>query len=161
MSFESLIKREQYNLAIQGQRPVGDIVQVGRHPLFHRPYFPRLSPVACYLCQACNTRRHRVPTHEIRNLRRVVLRMPQHVRPRTHYRHVAAQHVPELRQLIHAARPHPSTQPRHPIISPARLRSVCLRVQAHRAEFVAVKWPPVLARTQLLEEYWPRRFQPD
>src|SRR5262245_21690661 len=76
---------------------------------------------------------HVLELHELAAVRFDLAR-PERARPDK--AHVAAQDVPELRQLIHGGSPHQPADARHPRIAGARddRTGLCLGVGAHRSE---------------------------
>src|SRR5882672_10260863 len=93
---EASQEREPHDLQVEPHRPVLDVVQVVLDPLFNR----RVPAPAVDLRPARDAGLHLVAQHVLRDL---VLELGDEVRPlrtRTDNRHLAAQHVPELRQLV-------------------------------------------------------------
>src|SRR4051812_22426918 len=89
-------EREPHDLEIEGDGPVFDVVQVVFDSLFER----RITPPSVHLGPAGNSGFHLVAKHVLRN---AVLELLDEKRPfgtRSDDRHVAAEHVPELRQFI-------------------------------------------------------------
>ncbi len=90
-------------------------------------------------------------------------------RPRPHQRHLAAQHVPQLRQLVDAGAPQESPQARRPrvvldlerrpvlFVQRRQLRFAGLGVDDHRAELQHHELPPAQSAPLLTKEHRPRR----
>lgn len=83
--------------------------------------------------------------------------MFQHVGAGAYYRHVAHQHVDELREFVDAAFTQEVAEARFAGIVQGGLQGVALRVHLHGAELVAPEFPSVFSTALLLEEDGTRR----
>lgn len=79
--------------------------------------------------------------------------MFHHVRARTHYAHVAYQHVDELRQLVDVRLAHDVPPLGLSWVVTGCLQGVCLGIHFHAAELQAVKIFAVQPGSFLPEEY--------
>ena len=145
----TLDEREPHDLQIEAHRPVLDVVQVVLDALLER----RVAAPAVHLRPAGDAGLHLVAQHVLRDL---VLELRDEMRPlraRPDDRHVAAQHVPELRQLVDVRAAQELAERRHAAdrrsLRPHR-PGLALGVVVHRAELddrerLAVEAHPLLA----------------
>src|SRR5258708_39137539 len=107
-TLESAKQREPHNLDVEAHRPVLDVVEVVLDSLLERC----VAAPAIHLRPACDACLDLVAEHVLRNAVFELLDEIRTLGPRTDDRHVAAQHVPELRQLVdvEAAQP-PADRP--------------------------------------------------
>src|SRR5687767_3403242 len=93
-------------------------------------------------------------------------------RPRTHKAHIALQDVHQLRQLVEAALPKQSPNPRNPGVlveeQPGRILALaheqlglCVRADSHRPELQQLEAAVTLPHTQLAVEHRPLRVDLD
>src|SRR5438552_3990675 len=102
-------KRPYQNRKIEPQRPVFDVLPVEPHYLLEVDH----AAAAPYLARARDPRLRTQPP-EVMILVAQQVRLEE--RPRPDERHVADQHVPQLRQLVQAPPPEYASQLRHPRI---------------------------------------------
>src|SRR5688572_26406212 len=89
-------KRQPHDLQIEADRPVLDVIEVVLDTLLER----RVAAPPVDLRPAGESGLHLVAKHVLRNLVLELLDEMGSLRPRPDNGHVAAQHVPELRQLV-------------------------------------------------------------
>src|SRR5215475_12451709 len=89
-------EREPHDLQIEADRPVLDVVEVVFDALIER----RVAAPAVHLRPAGQAGLHLVAEHVLRNAMLELLDEMRPFGPRTDDGHVAAQDVPELRQLV-------------------------------------------------------------
>jgi len=103
------------------------------------------------LAPTCDARRDLVSS---RLLRRVAVEIAHQQRPGANEAHVAAEHIPELRQLVEAQPPHEASDARQALfVGEQCARGVAL--VGHRSELGDVEGASAEPRTCLSEEYWP------
>src|SRR5260370_403516 len=108
-TLESANQREPHNLDVEAHRPVLDVVEVVLDALLERC----VAAPAVHLRPPCDACLDLVAEHVLRNAAVELLAEIRTLGPRTDDRHVAAQHVPELRQLVDAeAAPPTADRPR-------------------------------------------------
>src|SRR5947207_3065899 len=106
---EAFDDRQPDDLQVETDRPVLDVIEVVLDALVER----RVAAPAVHLRPAGHARLHFVPQHVLRN---AVLRLLDELRAlgtRSDDRHVAAQDVPELRQLVEVRAPQKLAERRH------------------------------------------------
>ena len=92
-------RRHDQNANIQCRRPVFDVIQVIRNPLFNGG----VAPQTVYLRPAGNSRAYLMLDHVAGNLFFELLHKEGQLRPRADQAHVALEHIEKLRQLVHGA----------------------------------------------------------
>src|SRR5215472_3930690 len=93
---EAFDDREPDDLQVEADRPVLNVIKVVLDSLVER----RVAAPAVYLGPARHAGLHLVAQHVLRNAVLELLDEMRALRPRADNRHVAAQDVPQLRQLI-------------------------------------------------------------
>src|SRR5688572_32818548 len=99
---------EPHDLEVECHRPVFDVVQVVFDPLLERC----ISAPAIHLRPAGNAGLHLVAQHVLRDLVLELLDEERALRARADDRHLALEHVPELRQLVEIQPPQPAADHR-------------------------------------------------
>src|SRR3954447_10332312 len=139
---------QPHDFQVERDRPVLDVVQVVLDPLLER----RVAAPAVDLRPAGDPRLHLVPQHVLRD---PVLELLEEIRtlgPWPDDRHVAAEHVPELRQLVDVETPQPLAHGRAPrvVVACPHWSAFVLRPLVHRAELVDLERAAVEAHPLLL-----------
>src|SRR5581483_5283717 len=107
---EPFDEREPHDLEVEPHRPVLDVIQIVFDPLLER----RVAPPSVDLRPSGQTRLHLVAQHVLRNPMLELLDKVRALGPRPHDRHVAAEDVPELRQLVEIRSPEKTAERRDP-----------------------------------------------
>src|SRR5258708_8932563 len=131
---EPLQQREPHDLEIETDRPVLDVVEVVLDAFFDR----RIAAPAMHLRPAGDARLHFVPEHVLWNLVLELRNEQRALGPRSDDRHVALEHVPELRQLVDVRSAEQLAERRAPRILLAREHrsGFGFGIVVHRTEFV-------------------------
>src|SRR5688572_28621126 len=82
-----------HDLEVERDRPVLDVIQIELDALFER----RVTAPAIHLCPPCDARLHFVAQHVLREAVLELIDEERTLGPRTNDRHVASEHVPDLR----------------------------------------------------------------
>ena len=95
--------RQVHDADIQPKTPILHIPDILPDTGLHLGQFLRFTTTTRYLSPTRDTRFDKVTDHVFIYQFGIFLRMLQHVRTGTHYRHIPSQDVDKLRQLIDAA----------------------------------------------------------
>ena len=120
---------EPHDLEIERQRPVLDVVQVELDALFER----RVAAPAVHLRPAGDAGLDLVPQHVLRDAVLELFDEERPLGPRADDGHVAAQHVPELRQLVEVEPAQPAADASSPADRRRAPRSARSRPRRPRA----------------------------
>src|SRR6187402_3869924 len=93
-----------HDLQVECHRPVLDVVEVVLNSLLER----RVTAPAVYLRPARDARLHLVPKHVLRDAVLELFDEERTLRARTDNGHVAAEHIPQLRELVEVELAQPS-----------------------------------------------------
>ena len=149
--------RQVHDADIQPEAPILHIPDILPDTGLHLGQFLRFTTTTRYLSPTRDTRFDKVTDHVFIYQFGILLRMLQHVRTGTHYRHIPSQYVDKLRQLIDTAFTKKITEFRLARVVLRSLQRIALGVHLHTAEFIAVKLLSAQTVTFLLKENRTRR----
>src|SRR5215203_5721909 len=137
MPVESSDDGQPHDLDVEADRPVFDVVEIVLDALFER----RVAAPAVHLRPPGDPRFDLVAEHVLRDAVLELLDEIGPLRPWTDQRHVAAKHVPELRELVEIELPQPPPDRRASriIVSRPHRAGVVFGPRVHRAELVDVE----------------------
>src|ERR1051326_223966 len=154
--------RAHDDFQIQPQRPVVDVEQVVLDALAHLVFGVDGAAEAVDLGPAGDARLDVVAAAREADALLVFAVVRQRVRPRPDQRHVADQHVEQLRDLVDVPAPPPAADAGQPRIVALRLRYHGAVVErAHGAEFEDAERLLVEAKAALQEKHRARAVEPD
>src|SRR4051794_6522214 len=125
-----------HDLQVEGERPVVDVIEVVLDAAAHGVLGVGRSAQAVDLRPPGDARLDVVAAGIEPDAPLEGLIVRHRVRPRTDERHVAEEHVQELRQLVDVPAPQKAADQRHAIVASARLAEIAVVVDPHGAEFI-------------------------
>src|SRR5262249_11956079 len=138
--------------AVQAERPVFEIANVGFDSLLDIAFGTCLSPESLHLCEASNSWPDDGANLVIIERARKNFIMCRQVGSGSNHTHFAAQHVHELRNLVHAELPHEPARGKHPRVRLQGLSRLLAMLGMHRAVLKNPKWPVLKASAALGKE---------
>src|SRR5262245_49529985 len=147
---QALQEREPHDFQIEADRPVLDVVQV----VFDALLEGGVAAPAVHLRPAGDAGLHLVPQHVLRDPVLELLDEERTLRTGADDRHVAAEHVPELRQLVDVVAPQPAADRRgaRVVVSRPDGAARVLGIHWHRPELIDSKGLTVQAHADLRVE---------
>ncbi len=162
LALRNVGNREVNDLDIEPDTPVFNVPRVVFQAFAHQARVGAgFAPEAVYLRVARDAWRYKVPNQVFLNHLRIFLGVLKHVRPWPHHRHIAAQHIEELGQLVEACLAQERPDLGNAFVAARGLFGVRFVVDIHRAKLVAVKKLVFASRTGLLEKNRPPRGELD
>ncbi len=159
-------EREPEDAEVEHQRPIASVGDVVFNTCLGKFRIRRAAAQSVDLRQSSHAGPHPMPQVIMRNqvlVKQAARAHSGYMRSGAYERHITAQDIEELRQLVEIQTPESS-----PDWSDSRIILSCLRyarsillVYAHRAELVDLKQLGVQPVAFLLEEDWTRRRQPN
>jgi hypothetical protein len=149
---DHIVNGQKNNTDIQPETPVLHVPDIMLDPFFHLVKIFRLPPESIHLRPAGDARLYKLSDHEFIQQTGIVIRMFQHMWPRTDDTHISPQHVEELGKLVQAGAPQKSAETRDPVVTAGSLLPVGLIIDHHRPEFQTGEALIILARTGLYKE---------
>src|SRR6185436_13286939 len=156
---EAAEQREPHDFQVEPHRPVLNVVEVVFDALLER----RVAAPAIDLRPAGQSSFYLVPQHVLRETVPELLDEVRTLRPRTHNRHIAAEHVPELREFVDVRPPQEPAERGHTgIVWHRPYRSaILLGIVVHRSELDDREGLAVEAHAFLAVENGTLRRHPD
>ncbi|CAM2144697.1 hypothetical protein PT2222_160130 [Paraburkholderia tropica] len=156
---QSVRNRRRDDAHVEPERPVAQVIEIVRHAQLHFFEPVGFAAKAVDLRPAGDAGLDAVTVDVARHHALVEIVVFERVRTRADHRHVAAQHVVELRQFVETRAAQERAHARHAAVAARGLaeRAGRLAVHAHRAELVDREHAPVRAFAPLLEQHRSRR----